>query len=119
MYNSTHFNNKFFKELINLFFHQKSYFFLCITKTLNEPKYIDSHHDNGVVPLIKGLINNLINAESAVSELENLSNLTGFQNFNYRFEEYISKQDFKNSFNLLSGKSHQNLGCFFVFKHIR
>lgn len=79
-----------YKELINLFFNSKSFFFFVITEKLKKKTTNDFVISAECTLLITNLVNKLVTAENAYSELEKLSQCQAFDSFIDRFIAFIS-----------------------------
>ena len=79
-----------YKELINLFFNSKSFFFFVISDMLKKKVGHESLINTDIVFLIQNLVNKLVEAEDAYSELEKLSKCQAFDSFINKFIEFIS-----------------------------
>ncbi len=82
---------RYFKDLIDIYFHRDSYFSLCLSKAMNHSISFDESHDEHLLTLIHIFINQLIEAEHASAELDNLSALLGFQGLIDRMEKFANQ----------------------------
>ncbi len=79
----------FRKELIRRFFNPQSYFFLCVSKQLqNVPSIAQDLHDDDYL-LIGQVLEELVQAGDVIEKLERLSMLKRFQDFCEYLEEGV------------------------------
>ncbi len=90
MLNSPKVDISIYKELINLFFNSKSFFFFVISEKLKKKATHEFLMNANVAFLIQNLVNKLVEAEDAYAELETLSKCRAFDSFIDKFIAFIS-----------------------------
>ena len=107
-------DNQFYSELINRFFHSKSYFYACITKYLENPSLSENNTDSSIIQLLSRLIKCLNEAKQPVRELNEITLIKGFENAYSNLEMQLIRYDLRSLEQPQLKKAIQNIAVNFL-----
>ena len=85
----------FYIELINRFFHNESYFYLCTKNHINNTLHKNNSNNPQQANIVLNLINYLVESKQPTQELEEISKLKGFNSLYFFFIESLQGLNIK------------------------
>ncbi len=113
-FNKTETVNHFYAELINRFFHPKSYFYICVNKFLEKSSLISHEADNSISQVLSQLVQYLNNSKQAAQELKEITQIKGFESLYSDLENQIDRHNLKHSDQPQLKKAIQNLALYLL-----
>ena len=107
-------DDQFYTELINRFFHSKSYFYICITKYLEHPSSIEDNPDGTILKLLSSLIQYLNEAKQPARELNEITLIEGFGDIYSNLEMQLIRYDLRSLKPAQLKKAIQNIALNFL-----
>ncbi len=111
--------NHFYLELINRFFHRKSYFYFCISDALENRTSELATIDNTSLQIISKFIHYLIESPQPALELKEITQIRTFNNFYSELEEQLHRLNLKSLDQSQLKIAIKNYAHYFMTKLIR
>jgi len=106
--------NQFYNELVNKFFHPKSYFFYCVGKYLDNPLLFTDQPDFSVTQITSRFIDYLSKSKQAAQDLTEISRIRGFENIFLSLKAQLIRYDLRLLDHPQLKKAIQNITLFFL-----
>jgi len=106
--------SQFYTELINRFFHPKSYFIICVRKYLDNPILIIHNPALSITQIISQLIDYLNKSKSPAKDLNEITQIKSFENIYTNLESHLIRYDLRSLEQLPLKKAIQNVALYFL-----
>ena len=111
---TTAIEHQFYNELIDKFFHPKSYFFYCIRKYLDNPLLFTDKPNFSITQIISLLFEYLSKSKQPTQDLNEITKIKGFENLVLNLETLLIRFDLKTLDQPQLKKAIQNIASNFL-----
>lgn len=106
--------NQFYTELINRFFHPKSYFFYCAKRYLDTPSSLADDPDILILQLLSQFMGFLNKSKHPAQNLQEMSQIKGFENIYSSLVSQLIRYDLRSLDQPQLKKAIQKIAQFFL-----
>lgn len=106
--------HQFYNELIDRFFHPKSYFFYCIRKYLENPLLFTDNPNFSITQIISLLIEYLSKSKQPAQDLNEITKIKNFEHLLLNLETKLIRYDLKVLDQPQLKKAIQNIALYFL-----
>ncbi len=106
--------HQFYNELIDRFFHPKSYFFYCIRKYLDNPLLFTDKPNFSITQIISLLIEYLSKSKQPAQDLNEITKIKSFENLFLNLETLLIRYDLKTLDQPQMKNAIQNIALYFL-----
>lgn len=111
--------NHFYLELINRFFHPKSYFYFCISNSLENRSSHLENLDEHSIRVISNFIKYLVESPQPALELKEITQIQSYNNFYSELEERLLQLNLKSLDQPQLKEAIKNYANFFMAKLVQ